>query len=143
MKGKVFVDTNVLVYLFSHSEPDKKSVCAKLIDQLNQSDRLVWSTQVMQEFYVAMTKKHGQDPLVVKSAFTLFSNFELIVNDHRIISDAIDIQILHQLSFWDSLVVSSARAAKCTKLISEDMHHGLKLANLQIVNPFLLDVSDI
>ncbi len=40
------------------------------------------------------------------------------------------------LSFWDANLVSAAEAAGCTHLLTEDMHDGLRLGNLEIVNPF-------
>ena len=49
-----FVDTNVLVYLFDTDAPDKKAVAEGI---LREHSRVRLSTQVLQEFYVAVTRK--------------------------------------------------------------------------------------
>ncbi|MEP5613198.1 MAG: PIN domain-containing protein [Cyclobacteriaceae bacterium] len=138
MTGKFFVDTNVLIYLFSSKEPGKKLHCRKLINHLDAKNQLVWSTQVMQEFYSVMTKKHNEDSLEVKASFSLFRNFELVVNDQIMIEKAIEIQILNRLSFWDSLIISSALASKCDYLLTEDLHRDQTIQGLKIVSPFEL-----
>ncbi|NQZ76905.1 MAG: PIN domain-containing protein [Ekhidna sp.] len=134
MKDKFFVDTNVLVYLFDNNESQKQSKCTQLLADGKKT--FVWSTQVIQEFYQTMTKKMGQDPLIVKETLAIFNHFELVVNNYEIIKEAIDVQVLNKLSFWDSLIVSAAKSAKCTKLISEDLHHQQQIGNLMILSPF-------
>ncbi len=136
MTGKVFVDSNVLVYLFSKTEPKKKTACAQFISKFNSKNQLVWSTQVIQEFYSAMTRKYGEDPLKTKESISAFDNFELVVNDRKIIEHAIDIQIINQLSFWDSLIISSALSSKCDYLLTEDLQKNQIISGLQIVSPF-------
>lgn len=136
MKGKLFIDSNVLVYLFSHSEPEKQTTCARLIEHFNASNQLVWSTQVIQEFYQTMTKKFGKDPLKVKEALSLFQNFELFTNDRAAIENAIDIQVLYRFSFWDSLILSAAQMSKCNYLISEDLQSGQQVKSIKVISPF-------
>lgn len=133
MTGKTFVDTNVLVYLFSKTEPNKRLVIADLLQQTSQ---IVWSTQVIQEFYQLMTAKYGKEPQKVKSILQQFSHFELIVNNLETIHQAIDIQSLNKLSFWDSLIISAACQAKCTSLLTEDLTHQQTISGIRILNPF-------
>ena len=43
----------------------------------------------------------------------------------------------YQFSFYDALIVASALDAGCTNLLSEDLHHGLVVADrLTVQNPF-------
>ena len=141
MKGKIFFDTNFFVYLFSRSEPEKRNHCLALMDTLGKgSNTLVWSTQVVQEFYVTMTRKFQKDPQLVKSSIRLFHHMELVVNSMNTIEQAIDIQTTAQLSFWDSLVISAAQQAHCTILISEDLNDGQIIQGIEIRNPFSLKV---
>jgi predicted nucleic acid-binding protein len=49
---------------------------------------------------------------------------------------ACDIRDSYNISYYDSLIVSTALNAKCTVLYSEDMQHGLKIDDLVILNPF-------
>ena len=56
--------------------------------------------------------------------------------DVNMIREAIDIHILHQISFWDSLIVSGAKHAHCQVLLTEDLQHGAVIAGVRIQNPF-------
>jgi predicted nucleic acid-binding protein len=139
MRGKVFIDTNFLIYLFSEDDQIKKVHCTQLIDSLRDKVVLVWSTQVMQEFYRVMTVKHHIPPQVVKDILQLFDDFELVINNKETINTAIDIQTLNKISFWDSLVISAASQAKCTTILTEDLNSGQLIQGVYLQNPFKLD----
>ncbi len=64
--AKVFIDTNILVYSLDKFDTVKQDKCRKLLRAFTSDLRGVISTQVMQEFYVAATKKLGADALTVK-----------------------------------------------------------------------------
>jgi len=139
MKGKPFADTNILIYLFSKNEPDKRDICTNVVQKFRDSkEQMVWSTQVVQEFCYNMIKKRGHSPYQVKPVFSLFSDFELVINDFQIINEALDIQLTNHLSFWDSLILSSAASANCSYLLSEDLTHGQRINGVEIINPFLI-----
>lgn len=135
MSGKTFLDTNILIYLFSKTEPDKKKVIIELLENL---DSVVWSTQVIQEFYQVMTTKYGQNPQMVKNIIKQLDHFELTINDKETILEAIEIQFNYKLSFWDSLVVSAAKKTNCKYLLTEDLTHSQEILGLEVVNPFKL-----
>lgn len=136
MKGKVFVDTNFLVYLFSDNEATKKAHCTSLLNSLRGKTGLVWSTQIMQEFYQVMTAKHRVPAHMVKNILRLFDDFELVINNKDTINTAIDIQTINKISFWDSLVVSAALQAKCSNLLTEDLNDGQSIQGIVFQNPF-------
>ncbi|MEQ8553628.1 MAG: PIN domain-containing protein [Cyclobacteriaceae bacterium] len=136
MKGKVFIDTNVLVYLFSNTEDDKRKKCKELIRTYSSEYILVWSTQIVQEFYVVMTTKLRRQPQEVKLLLNNFSEFELVINNLDMIEQAMDIQVINQLSFWDSLVISAANTSRCQILLSEDLNHNQVIQGIKIQNPF-------
>lgn len=135
MKGKFFIDTNILLYLFSDTESDKRNKVKAFLKSISPQNPVTWSTQVIQEFYQVMTSKFGKDPQKVKSAIRQFSAFELNVNNLETIEQAIDIQTLHKFSFWDSLVISAALQTNCTVLLTEDLNHGQKVNGVLIHNP--------
>ena len=137
MKGKIFLDTNILVYLFSTTEVVKSEQINTIIQTYSDKNQLVWSTQVIQEFYAVMSRKYNVPSLQIKKIIDTFSHLECVVNDVAIIKNAIDIQVIHQLSFWDSLIISSAKTSKCTYLLSEDLNAGQRIEGIQVVNPFL------
>lgn len=94
----------------------------------------------MQEFYVVMTQKYQKDAKSVKNILQEFSHYELVINNPDSIYNAIDIQIINDLSFWDSMVVSSAQHSNCSILLTEDLNHNQKINGVLIQNPFKIEL---
>lgn len=96
----------------------------------------VISTQVLQEFYVASTKKLGLDPVNAKQIMKSFQKLETVTVVPGLIFEAIDCSIASRLSFWDSLIIIAAESANCAILYTEDISHGQIVRGVQIENPF-------
>lgn len=138
MSDKVFFDTNVLVYAFDNSEPEKSAISKKLIHDFGGNGNLVLSTQVLQEFYVILTKV-GKALLTQEEAGEIvndFAEFLLIQVDKNIISRAMKRHQSRAFSFWDAMIVEAALQSGCAQLLSEDMQDGLVIGSLTIRNPF-------
>jgi len=133
--AKVFIDTNILVYSLDKFDTEKQEKCRKLLRSFTGDLRGVISTQVMQEFYVAATKKLGADALTVKDILHSFERFETIIITPEIIKDAIDCSIINKLSFWDALIVAAAESAGCENLWTEDLNDGQVIRGVRVVNP--------
>ena len=134
--ARTFLDSNVLVYLFDRSAPEKQKRAQGLLRELETS--IVISTQVLQEFYVNVTRKQAP-PLSVDDAqrqVDSFSAFEVVVIDVPLIGAAIRLSREHRLSLWDALIVESARARGCRRLFSEDLQHGREFGIVRVENPF-------
>ena len=131
-----FIDTNVLIYADAGDEPLKQQRVLTLITEARLNGQAVLSTQVLQEFAnVALRKLHL--PLsLVRERLRFYAAFEVVPVTADLIAAAVDLHISHQLAFYDALILRAALAAGCTRLWSEDMHGGLRLGGLQIVNPF-------
>lgn len=136
MSGRVFLDANVLVYAQDQGAPEKQRTSRELVSRLAASADGVISTQVMQEYYVAATRKLGVPPLAAKGVLKTFSVFETVQVSPAIIQDAIDCSILNQLSFWDSLILAAAASAGCSTILSEDMNPGQVVLGVKVKNPF-------
>jgi predicted nucleic acid-binding protein len=138
MRDKAFFDTNVLVYAFDKNEPEKNVIAKKLIHDFGTDGNLVLSTQVLQEFYVTVTKM-GKSMLTMEDAEDIvndFVEFPLVQVDKNIISRAIKRHQSKVFSFWDSLIVEAALQSGCSQLLSEDMQDSLVIDSLTIRNPF-------
>ncbi len=133
--AKVFVDTNILVYCMDESDKKRKARCRTLIEALAGDLYGVISTQVLQEFYVAATKKLRADPLAVKDILHSFRRFETVVITPEVIKDAIDCSLINRISFWDSLIVVAAESARCEKIWTEDLNDGQIIRGVRIENP--------
>ena len=134
--SKVFIDTNVLVYALDSFDKVKQQRCRDLMRGLDADLRGVISTQVMQEFYVAATRKLGTDPLVTKDLLHTFERFEVVTVTPDMIRDAIDCSILNRLSLWDALIVAAAESARCERIWTEDLNHGQVIRGVRVENPF-------
>ncbi len=137
MPSRVFVDANVLVYAQDTATPDKLRRSREIITRLSESGDGVISTQVLQEFFVAVTCKLGVLPLVAKGVMKTFSIFEIVPVSTALIYEAIDCAILNQLSFWDALILAAAASAGCTTVLSEDLNPSQAILGVRIQNPFL------
>ena len=140
MRVKAFFDTNVLVYAFDKSEPEKGTTAKQLICDFGGDGNLVLSTQVLQEFYVAVTKV-GKLMLTKEEAEDVvndFAEFPLVQMDRVIISRAMKRHQSKNFSFWDSLIVEAALQPKCSQLLTEDMQDGLLIDSLTLRNPFVI-----
>ena len=138
MSGKYFADTNVLVYAFDNSEPAKQLIAQQILEEQGADGSLVLSTQVLQEFFVTVTRKLAK-PLSVDDAYTLIQQFAvnpMVSATPELILRAISRNRDDSFSFWDSLIVEAALQADCRVLFSEDMQDGRQIGQLVIRNPF-------
>lgn len=137
MAARSFLDTNVLIYSVDRADPAKQHTALELIARHAKDRTGVISTQVLQEFYSAATRKLGIEPLQARQHLRDFRVFDIVQVIPAIIEEGIDCSILHQLSFWDGLILAAAATAKSTELLSEDLSHGQRLQGVTIRNPFL------
>lgn len=131
-----FFDTNVLVYTDDADSPAKRERALTLLAEHRGKRTGVLSTQVLQEYFVASTRKLRVDASIARRKVELFGRLELVPIGADDILGAIDLHRLHQLSFWDALVVRAALASGCTQVFSEDLQAGWRLDGLTVVNPF-------
>jgi predicted nucleic acid-binding protein len=136
MTAKYFLDTNFLVYLFSENEIEKRDQCRNIFKNAGSNIHFVVSTQVLKEFTAAMIGKFKMQPMVAKSIIDDLNEFEVIQTNTFLIKQAIDIHILHQLSFWDSLIICAAKSANCSLVLTEDMNDGQLIEGVKIQHPF-------
>lgn len=131
-----FIDTNVLVYTDDHDETTKQRTALELMSAARREGTGVVSTQVLQEYFSAATRKLGVEPTLARRKVELFARHHLVLVDVADVLAAVDLRIVHGLAFWDALVVAAAKRAGCRVLYSEDLQAGRTFEGLQIVNPF-------
>lgn len=133
---KSFLDTNILIQAIDKTDRRKMKIARQLLREAAENNRGVISTQVLQEFYMAATKKLGVEPLMAKELLHQFHNFETIIISPNLISEAVDCSILNRISFWDSLIVAAAESAGCSAVWTEDLNDGQIIRGVKIKNPF-------
>jgi predicted nucleic acid-binding protein len=134
MEDRVFLDTNVLIYAYSDTEPEKKDISLITLERKN----IVISTQVINEFVWNMNKKfHVEIELLKDLTDRFFKRFTVSSIEKATIRQALDIVKRYKYSYWDGLIIASALGDNCSELCSEDLQHNQIIADkLRIVNPF-------
>jgi predicted nucleic acid-binding protein len=131
-----FVDTNILVYAFDATAGGKRATAVELLTRL-WVDRLgCISLQVLQEFYVATTRKLILPPEQALLQINRFCRWRVHRPSVEDVLAAIDLNRHHSVSFWDGLILQSAQASRCSILWSEDLSSGRRWGNLEVRNPF-------
>lgn len=132
----IFVDTNILVYAYSDTEPEKKE---KVLIILEEHDVFI-STQVINELIWVMHRKFSVDLKLLEILVNrLFERFKVVLIGEMAIEKALSIIKKYQYSYWDSLIIASALESRCSCLYTEDMHNGQLIeGKLKIINPFLM-----
>jgi predicted nucleic acid-binding protein len=136
MPARSFFDTNVVLYADDKAAPVKQSRAVALIAEHRRAGTGVISLQVLQEYFVTVTRKLHVDPAIARRKVELLSEFDVATPNIADILAAIDLHRLHGFSFWDALILRAAKQSGCAVLVSEDMQPGREIDGLQIVNPF-------
>jgi predicted nucleic acid-binding protein len=134
---RTFLDTNILFYCDDHTEPAKQRTALDLIRQHRQQRTGVVSLQILQEYFVAVTKKLKLDAAIARNKVEIYSKFTVAEPTVTDILAAIDLHRLHGFSYYDALVLHMAKQAGCRILLSEDMQHRQEVDGVRIINPFL------
>lgn len=133
-----FFDTNVLVYVFDAGEPRKQQRARELLEQAVDQGRALLSTQVLQEFFVAVTRRLSP-PLTQELAgrvIRAFATLPIVQVDPEIILNAIETTRRYHFSFWDCLIIQAALRGGATILYSEDLQQGQMIETLRVEDPF-------
>ncbi len=136
MARRSFLDTNVLIYSVDQADPAKQERALDIIALHAKARTGVISTQVLQEFFSAATRKLGIPALQARQHLREFRVFDIVQITPEIIEEGVDCFILNKISFWDGLIIASAVAAKCVEVISEDLSDGQSIQGVAVTNPF-------
>jgi len=137
MSDKTFVDTNVLIYAHDVDAKAKHETARTILHHLWSQRAGILSMQVLQEFYVNVTRKIAT-PLSKDAA-------RLVVNSYSIwctettpaeIATAFRIEDESRIGFWHALIVASAAKSGAVRILSEDLNPQQTIAGIRIENPF-------
>ena len=136
MSARSFFDTNVLVYADDKAAPAKQRSALDLVAEHRRAGTGVLSLQVLQEYFVTVTRKLHVDPSIARRKVELLAEFDVAAPQVSDVLAAIDLHRLHGFSFWDALVLRAAKQAGCSVLFSEDLQAAREIDGVEIVNPF-------
>lgn len=134
MKDRIFCDTNIIIYLYSDDEHDKRQICRNLTD----AHDITVSTQVLSELASVLKKKFNLPSKEIYNIIDeLRSNLDVKIITVSIILTALKLSQKYNLSYYDSLIISSALDSECDILYTEDLQHNQIIEKkLKIINPF-------
>jgi len=134
MSDRVFLDTNILIYLYADDAPTKRA----LAEQVLNHNQTALSTQVLNEFSSVMLKKSKLTiPELRRAIEEITADIMVAQVTETTIIKALSIVQKYRFSYFDSLIIASALEHECSILYTEDLHHRQLIENkLTITNPF-------
>jgi predicted nucleic acid-binding protein len=137
--SRSFIDTNVLVYAYDTTAGAKRERARSLLADLWRSGDGCLSVQVLQEFFVNVTRKVPRplDPEPAAAIIADLSRWRVHSPDAGDVLAAVDLHRRDGISFWDAMILRSASTLGCRTLYSEDLNHGQRYDGVQVRNPFV------
>ena len=135
---RIFVDTNVFVYLFDADEPAKQQRAREVVSELMRSGALVLSSQVLSELYVTVTRKlaYPLAPAAALRALADLAVYPVIAIDAALVQRAAARSVAEQVAYWDALILEAAVEAGAATVYSEDLQHGRAYGGVTVLDPF-------
>ena len=136
MSARIFVDTNILIYAHDVDAGAKHQVAKNVLRELWSQRSGVLSMQVLQEFYVNVTRKIVS-PLSKDVARLVVNSYSVwcIETTPAEISTAFRIEDESRIRFWGALIVAAAVKCGALRILSEDLNAGQVIAGIPIENP--------
>jgi len=142
----VFVDSNILIYAEDGASAAKQTAALQWIEHLWRARTGRISTQVLNEFYVNVTRKL-KPPMPQGDARATVRRFAAGWNpwqiDQATVETAWAMEARHGLQYWDCLVLAAAQHSGCALVLSEDMQHQGRYGAVQVINPFLASIDEV
>jgi predicted nucleic acid-binding protein len=136
LRGRAFIDTNLLVYADARDEPVKQRAALDVLKALFETGNGVLSTQVLQEYCNVALKKLKLPAQQIRAQLDLYAHFEVVQITPSLIRAGLDLQQIRRVGFYDAIILVSAQTAGCSMLFSEDMAAGETVNGVRIINPF-------
>jgi predicted nucleic acid-binding protein len=139
MAVKYLIDTNVLVYAYDRSEPEKQKRAFDIMERLHNTGSGVITTQILAEFFSAVTYKLNI-PLTLDEST---HQAELLARIWPVfdvttftVIEAIRGVKTYQMSYWDAQIWASALLNQVPIILSEDFNSGIVTEGVHFINPF-------
>jgi predicted nucleic acid-binding protein len=139
MNARFFLDTNIFVYSFDQTAPQKSARAAELIRQAVRSRNGIVSYQIVQQFFNVALHRFAHPMTAAEAEQYLATTLRplMAVNSSALLyAEALRLSSSYSLSWYDSVVVAAAIEGGAHVLYSEDFQHGQVFGNLRVENPF-------
>lgn len=139
--NKAFFDTNILLYMYGGADPQKRLCARELFGRCAADGSILLSTQVIQEFYAAGSRKLGMPRAELRVAVAALLDLPFVVVSADEITSAIHAEERYKVSFWDALILAAAKSGGAAVLYTEDLSEGQQYGSVRVTNPFLSTLS--
>jgi predicted nucleic acid-binding protein len=136
MIAESFLDTNILFYAALGRETEElKRTRAK---ELLANEKFGLSAQVLQEFFVNVTRKTARplSPVRAMEWLEQLDEFPCVPIDRALVKVAAEISARFQISYWDAALIAAAEVLGAQTLYTEDLNHNQLYGSVRVVNPF-------
>ena len=142
MIARMLVDTNVLVYAYDPTDPEKQERAFKVLDGLATLGQGALSAQVLAEFVVVVTKKIAE-PLdfeaTQKRVENYLSSWTILDVTGFVVLEALRGVREHHFAYWDAQIWATAKLSQIPYILSEDFASGSTVEGINFINPFAAD----
>lgn len=146
MSVAVLVDTNVLVYLFDHDEPEKRTRAAHVIAQLTAAGTGAVTAQVLGEFFTVVRRRFpvelGLDAAIAQVG-RYADQFAVFDTTAAVVLEALRGVARYQFSYYDAQIWACARVNRIPLVLSEDFADGVVIEGVRFTNPFAEGASGL
>jgi predicted nucleic acid-binding protein len=138
MTERPFVDTNILIYAHDCDAGSRHDQANAIVRGLWEQGGGILSTQVLQEFYVNVTRKMAKplDPATARGLISAYREWRVEVVEVSTILQASEYQERYRIAFWDAVIIAAAVQGGASILLTEDLNHGQVIAGVEVRNPF-------
>ena len=136
MSALIFVDTNVVVYRFDSTEPDKQRRAELWLDRVWATRTGRVSTQVLHETYATFTRNLGLPTPEARKIVRSLQAWDPVILDQDVVERAWHLEDRWSLAWWDALIVAAAFASSASYLLTEDMQGGQDFDGVRVIDPF-------
>lgn len=145
MSAPLLVDANVLVYADDMADPQKNAKASEWLDLLWATHRGRVSTQVLNDYYVMVTRKFASglsqgDARANVRRYQLWQPWQI---DHQTVETAWGIEARFGVQYWDALIVASAQQSGCRYVLTEDLQHGQQIGAVTVIDPFAVQPQEL
>ena len=137
MTGRVFVDTNILIYALDPADPAKRQASVALLKMTIANRSLTLSPQSLNETYRVLVQRRRLMPVdAARTYIRTLAPWAIAPLDATTTERAFAVEDETGYSWWDCLMLASALQAECRLFVSEDLQDGRHVADMRIANPF-------
>jgi predicted nucleic acid-binding protein len=140
---RVALDTNILAYAEGVNGAPMKKAALELVQRLPDGSAIL-PVQALGELFNLLVRRAGRSPAKARKAILSWRDaFPLVETSAEVMLAAADLATDHQLSIWDSVILSAAAEAGCRLLLSEDMQEGFTWKGVTVTNPFAASMHEL